>query len=146
MSASSRTPPRATRTYSRPSDRAIDFAIDVLPTPGGPEKSRIGPLAIARAFASFLSVTARCSPVTFSTGVASRALRLERGDRHLARGLDLVRHLLRAQLAHGQELEHAVLHVGQAVVVLVEHLSARASRSRLSSLRVFHGSSAIHSR
>jgi hypothetical protein len=31
----------------------MDLAIDVLPTPGGPMKSRIGPRASARAFASF---------------------------------------------------------------------------------------------
>jgi hypothetical protein len=35
---------------------AIDLAIDVLPTPGGPTNSRIGPFAIARAFASFVLV------------------------------------------------------------------------------------------
>ena len=44
MSASSRTPPSEMRTYSRPIARAIDLATEVLPTPGGPTKSRIGPL------------------------------------------------------------------------------------------------------
>jgi hypothetical protein len=52
---------------------AIDFAIDVLPTPGGPMKRRIGPFAIARDFASTLSVIGRSpfSP-TASDGVAGR--------------------------------------------------------------------------
>src|ERR1700730_19000669 len=45
MSASSRTPPSEMRTYLRPMARAIDLATEVLPTPGGPTKSRIGPLA-----------------------------------------------------------------------------------------------------
>ena len=35
MSASSLAPPSDMRTYSRPSERAIDWAILVLPTPGG---------------------------------------------------------------------------------------------------------------
>ena len=35
--------------------------------------------------------------------------------------LQLVRHLLRAKLTHGEELEHPILHVRQPVVVLVEH-------------------------
>ena len=38
-----RTPPSDTRTNSRPSDVAIERASDVLPTPGGPAKQRIGP-------------------------------------------------------------------------------------------------------
>ena len=37
--------------------------------------------------------------------------------------VDLLRQLLRAQLPDGEELEHAVLHVRQAVVILVEHLA-----------------------
>src|SRR3982751_5742785 len=37
-------PPSDTRTNLRPSDSAIDRASDVLPTPGGPTKHRIGPL------------------------------------------------------------------------------------------------------
>src|ERR1700742_258104 len=36
ISASSRTPPRATRTNLRPRVRATDSPSDVLPTPGGP--------------------------------------------------------------------------------------------------------------
>src|SRR5574341_1116434 len=44
MSASSRAPPNEMRTYLRPVARAMDFAMDVLPTPGGPTKSRMEPL------------------------------------------------------------------------------------------------------
>ena len=46
ISASSRMPPSDTRTNLRPSDCAIDFASDVLPTPGGPTKQRIGPFTL----------------------------------------------------------------------------------------------------
>src|ERR1700721_1232699 len=99
MSASSRAPPSATRTYSRPSDRAIDLAIDGLPTPGGPTKSRIGPLAIARDSASRLSAMWR-----------------------LARFFDPLRQFLGRQLAHGQELEHAILYILEPVMVVVEHV------------------------
>ena len=42
-SASSRTPPSETRMNSRPSERAIDLPSEVLPTPGGPTRQRIGP-------------------------------------------------------------------------------------------------------
>ena len=41
MSASSRTPPRATRMNLRPIDSAILLPRLVLPTPGGPTKQRI---------------------------------------------------------------------------------------------------------
>ena len=43
ISASSRTPPRLMRTKSRPVARAIDLPSEVLPTPGGPTRQRIGP-------------------------------------------------------------------------------------------------------
>ena len=43
ISASSRTPPTEMRTNLRPSVRAIEWPSDVLPTPGGPTKQRIGP-------------------------------------------------------------------------------------------------------
>ena len=39
--ASSRTPPRESRTNFRPVARAIELASEVLPTPGGPTKQRI---------------------------------------------------------------------------------------------------------
>ncbi len=39
------------RTNLRPSARAIDLPSDVLPTPGGPTKHRIGPLRILLQFA-----------------------------------------------------------------------------------------------
>ncbi|MPM63128.1 hypothetical protein SDC9_110008 [bioreactor metagenome] len=41
ISASSLTPPRDILTYFLLSAFAIDLAIDVLPTPGGPTKQRI---------------------------------------------------------------------------------------------------------
>ena len=43
ISASSRTPPSDMRMNLRLSARAIDLPIEVLPTPGGPTKHRIGP-------------------------------------------------------------------------------------------------------
>src|SRR5258708_37089466 len=64
MSASSRTPPSDTRTYSRPMARAIDLATEVLPTPGGPTKSRIGPLAPLSS-----SLPGRPSPAAAGFGV-----------------------------------------------------------------------------
>src|SRR6476661_3697484 len=45
MSASSRAPPSEMRTYFRPIARAMLLATEVLPTPGGPTNSRIGPRA-----------------------------------------------------------------------------------------------------
>ena len=111
--------------YFRPSDRAIDLAIDVLPTPGGPTNRRIGPsghgprLDLAR-------VGDR--PVFLLLGLAQgrrgRVLvGLELGGRAHARLLDLLGQLPGAKLAHGQELEHPVLDVLEAVVVFVEHLA-----------------------
>src|SRR5690242_9364650 len=47
ISASSRTPPREQRTNFLLSDRAIDLASEVLPTPGGPAKQRICPLELS---------------------------------------------------------------------------------------------------
>src|SRR6056297_789436 len=44
ISASSRTPPSDRRANSRPVARATDLATEVLPTPGGPTRQRIGPL------------------------------------------------------------------------------------------------------
>ena len=64
ISASSRTPPTESRTNLRPTVRAIDCPSEVLPTPGGPTKQRIGP---ERSFFSF--ETARYSRIrsfTFS--------------------------------------------------------------------------------
>ena len=64
ISDSSRTPPTEMRANLRPSAWAIDCPSDVLPTPGGPTKQRIGPL---RSFFSF--ETARYSTIrsfTFS--------------------------------------------------------------------------------
>ena len=66
---------RRARTRGRARARSTSRC-DVLPTPGGPTKSRIGPFAIARAFASFLSVICRSalSSLTASDGVASSLL------------------------------------------------------------------------
>ena len=49
-------PPSETRTNLRSSELAMDLAIDVLPTPGGPTKQRIGPFT-----AGFSLRTARYS-------------------------------------------------------------------------------------
>ena len=62
ISASSRTPPSETRMNSRPSDRAIDLPSDVLPTPGGPTRQRIGPF-----FPGASLRTARYSRMRFFT-------------------------------------------------------------------------------
>ena len=52
ISASSRTPPSEMRTKLRPSARAIDCPSEVLPTPGGPTKQRIGPYTSLFSFAT----------------------------------------------------------------------------------------------
>ena len=62
ISASSRKPPNEIRTYSLPKASATDFPIEVLPTPGGPYKHKIGD------FISFLNFkTAKCSMIRFLT-------------------------------------------------------------------------------
>ena len=58
ISDSSRTPPTEMRANFRPRARAIDLPSEVLPTPGGPTKQRIGP---ERSFFSF--ETARYSMI-----------------------------------------------------------------------------------
>ncbi|OGL60936.1 MAG: hypothetical protein A3I72_04365 [Candidatus Tectomicrobia bacterium RIFCSPLOWO2_02_FULL_70_19] len=56
ISASSRTPPKETRTNFRPRALAMLLPSEVLPTPGGPTKQRMGPrMAWLRIF------TAMCS-------------------------------------------------------------------------------------
>ena len=45
ISASSCMPPIEMRANLRPSERAIERPSDVLPTPGGPTKQRMGPLS-----------------------------------------------------------------------------------------------------
>ena len=58
ISASSRTPPRETRVNFRFTASAMDSAKEVLPTPGGPTRHKIG------AFFPFVSFcTARCSRI-----------------------------------------------------------------------------------
>src|SRR6201995_1699426 len=51
ISASSRTPPKATRTNFRPSARATDSPSEVLPTPGGPVSAITAPEPALRATA-----------------------------------------------------------------------------------------------
>ena len=128
MSASSRTPPRAARTYLRPRARAIDLAIDVLPTPGGPTNRRIGPLGHGAGLGLGLVGDGASRSCRWRASGLAVSLRL-RGARAGTRRscLDLLGELPGAELADGQELEHAVLDVLQAVVVLVEHLRARGS-------------------
>ena len=58
ISASSLTPPRDILTKCLPSDLATDFAIDVLPTPGGPARHMIGPFRFLDSF-----LTARYSRI-----------------------------------------------------------------------------------
>jgi hypothetical protein len=43
-------------------------------------------------------------------------------DRKLTGALELLLHFLRAELSHRQELQHAILHVRQPIVIFVEHL------------------------
>ena len=63
ISASSRTPPSDMRMNLRPSARAMDWPSEVLPTPGGPRKHRIGPL---RSFFSFSTArNSRMRSLTF---------------------------------------------------------------------------------
>ena len=47
ISASSLMPPREILTNFLPSALAMDFPSEVLPTPGGPTKQRMGPLVSA---------------------------------------------------------------------------------------------------
>jgi hypothetical protein len=64
ISLSSLTPPSETLTNFLFKASAIEFAKDVLPTPGGPTKQRIGPLKFL-----FLVLTAKYSKIlnfTFS--------------------------------------------------------------------------------
>ena len=85
-------------------------------------KRRIGPFAIARDLASALSVIERSLVIAVaSDGVASSFVGEQLRGRNFAGLLDFLRQLLRAQLAHGEELEHAILHVLESVVILLEH-------------------------
>ena len=108
MSASSRAPPNEILTYLRPRARAIDFAIEVLPTPGGPAKRRIRPRFV----------------VLFSFGRLRRTFPGHLGLRslrdHRRRRRRRLRRLAPEELADREELEDPVLHVLQGVVVLVE--------------------------
>ena len=62
ISDSSLSPPKEILTYSLPKASAIDFPNEVLPTPGGPFKHKIGD------FMSFLNFkTAMCSIILLLT-------------------------------------------------------------------------------
>ena len=50
ISASSLTPPKDILTKFLPVAEAIDFPRDVLPTPGGPTKHKIGPFIFSVLF------------------------------------------------------------------------------------------------
>jgi hypothetical protein len=98
--------------------------------------SRIGPFAIARALASrcvgdLAIIVADCSVLVV---VARPRARAAWPDSPVSLTI-LLRHLLRAELAHGEELEHAVLHVLQPVVILVEHVSRASGRAGRRSAR-----------
>ncbi len=76
--ASSRTPPSAMRTYFRPRARATDLAMDVLPTPGRPTKSVIGPRsdrasALVRRPPSIRILTERTSSSTIPSRPRARS-------------------------------------------------------------------------
>ncbi len=65
ISASSLTPPREILTNFLPSALAIDFAREVLPTPGGPTKQRIGPFSLLTSFRT--ARYSRMRSLTFSS-------------------------------------------------------------------------------
>ena len=92
-------------------------AIEVLPTPGGPTNSKMGPLATDLAAAA----SARCLSAQ-PWLVARLAVPLERAALVLRSGRALALGRLGRELAHGQELEHAILHVVEAVVLGRQHL------------------------
>ena len=127
-------PPSETRTNLRPIELAIDWASEVLPTPGGPRKQRIGP------FTSGLSLrTARYSrtrSLTFSrpewsasstslvrlqvdrvlgalrprqrddpVEVGARDGVLGGGDRHLRQAIELAQRFLLHRLGHAGRVD-----------------------------------------
>ena len=98
ISASSRTPPREIRTNFRFMERAIDWPSDVLPTPGGPTKQRIGPFIVA----------------TVTVGAAAGASLPTCGRRARRRAAVLT------QLLHREVLDDALFDLVEVVVVLVQ--------------------------
>src|SRR6478735_5316685 len=95
------------RTYFRPIARAIDFATEVLPTPGGPLKRRMWPRPV------------RSSSLP-GTGALSDGRTGALSDDSDASGFSSVGATVRPELPHRQELEHPVLHILQGVMVGVE--------------------------
>ena len=73
ISASSRTPPSEMRWNGRPSARASDCAALVLPVPGGPVNSRIGPRVGAALFAAGAGPASAANGTTASASAASRS-------------------------------------------------------------------------
>ena len=65
ISASSRMPPSEMRWNARPSARAMERPSEVLPTPGGPTKQRIGSLPAGRI--DFTARYSRMRSLTFSS-------------------------------------------------------------------------------
>ncbi len=135
MSASSRAPPSEMRTYLRPIARAIDFAIDVLPTPGGPAKSRMRPRALADLLVSSLMAPGWGSPSTvpafsafFSACSFSDCLPAACESCRTARNSRM-----RSLTSFRPKWSSS-------------RMRAASGTSSFSSVRVFHGSSAIVSR
>ena len=131
------------RTYSRPSALAMPSAIEVLPTPGGPtnSKSPLGDRLRGRSFIARLAGLGNLGaqlPIGTIVLAALLGLLCQIGRRLLCGALG-------RELAHGQELEHAILSRLRGQSARLGTTFAR-SRSILSSLRAFHGSSLIHSR
>ena len=82
MSASSRTPPRLSRASFRFRADATEMAMEVLPTPGGPTRQMICPLASG--FICRTAMNSRIRSFTFSSPKWSRS-RIFRAAATLAR-------------------------------------------------------------
>ena len=108
ISASSRTPPSEIRTNFRFIDRAIDCPSEVLPTPGGPTKHRIGP---------FMPMALEALVVLGAVAVAARRSRRGRAGGRFTAGL-LGPTL--PQLLHGKVFDDAFFDLVEIVVILVE--------------------------
>ena len=84
MSASSRTPPRLSRASFRLRAAATELAMEVLPTPGGPARQMIWPLAAGLICRT--AMNSRMRSFTFSRPKWSRS-RILRAAATLARSL-----------------------------------------------------------
>ena len=117
----------------------MERAIEVLPTPGGPAKSRIFPFACAASRACFGAVGS-----CLLDGGSAFGRRVRAGDVRLPGSLRFLPRL--PELAHGEELEDPVLDVAQGVVVLVEDPRGLLDVQVVFAAVEFQGSSAIVSR